>query len=96
MPPFEVLLAAMRDELDALDSDDAVRIEAATALKLAALGTTVAPTPDELHAAQALNALASARTSTLIAGVTRRLAALATAAGRPAALTYGRNGRTSL
>ena len=97
--PFEVLLAAMRDELAALDAEDAGAVEAATTAKLAALhacAAAPAPPPAQIDAARALNALAAARTASLIAGVDRRLRALATAAGRPPALCYGRDGRTSL
>ena len=97
--PFEVLLAAMRDELAALELDDAGAVETATAAKLAALhACAAAPAPPSalLDSARALNALAATRTASLIAGVDRRLRALATAAGRPPALCYGRDGRSSL
>lgn len=96
-PPFEVLLAALRAELAALDGDDADGIEAATRAKLAALGALRdAPTRAQVETAQALNALAAARVRTRGAGIERSLAALATAAGRGPALCYGRDGRTSL
>ena len=95
--PFEVLLAALRAELVALDGDDAQAIEAATATKLSALaGLRDALTRHQVETAQALNALAAARVRTRSAGIERRLAALATAAGRGPALCYGRDGRTSL
>lgn len=95
--PFEVLLAALRAELAALDGDDAEAIETATTAKLAALaGLHALPTRAEVETAQALNALAAARVRTKAAGIERRLAALATAAGRGPALCYGRDGRTSL
>ena len=97
--PFEVLLAAMRDELAALETDDAATLEAATAAKLAALrDAAAAPPPPRaaIETARALNALAAARTASRLTGVDRRLRALAAAAGRPPALCYGRDGRTSL
>lgn len=96
-PPFEILLAALRAELAALDGDDADTIEAATAAKLDALSSLrETPTRAQVETAQALNALAAARVRTKSAGLERRLAALATAAGRGPALCYGRDGRTSL
>ena len=94
-----LLMAALLDELAALDCGSAERIEAATAAKLDALravrdGPPLAPA--DLEQAVALNALAHARTRALLAGVDRRLRTLAAAAGRPPGLTYGRDGRTSL
>ena len=97
--PLARLLAAIERELAALDSGDADVIEAATAAKLDALHDAAAappPPPAEIEAARALNTLALARTRTLLAGVDRRLANLAAARGRTPALTYGRDGRTSL
>ena len=97
--PFEVLLGAMRAELAALDSDDAAPLEAATAAKLAALKTvaTLPPPPLALlDTARALNALAAQRTAERLRHVDRRLRRLAEAAGRPPALCYGRDGRSSL
>lgn len=87
----------MRDELEALDSGEASRIEAATAAKTAALdhvrrGGTVPLA--QLAEARALNALAASRINVMMAGVERRLAALAGASGRGGALCYGRDGRT--
>ena len=99
MSAFARLMTTLRDELDALDSTDADRIDTATGAKLEALrALRDAPPPGraELEQAAALNALAQARTATLMAGVDRRLRSLAAAAGRPPALTYGRDGRTSL
>lgn len=96
---FDTLLAAMRDELAALDSGDAATIEAATAVKLAALDATRRATPapvSRLHEASALNALAATRVNMLMAGIDRRLAALTAADGRASGLCYGRNGRTML
>lgn len=94
--PIDALLATMRDELDALDSGDAGRIEAATRRKIVALAEVRGAGPiavDRLVEARALNALAATRTNMLMAGVDRRLAALAAADGR-GALCYGRDGRT--
>ncbi len=94
---FDVLLAAMRDELAALDTGDASAIECATAAKLAALdGARLAGkvAVERLHEARALNALAATRTNMLLAGVDRRLAALTAADGRAGAICYGRDGRT--
>lgn len=96
---FALLMAALRDEIDALESEDAARIEAATGAKLAALRAIQHEGPPplaELEQAAALNALAHARTRVLMTGVDRRLARLAAAAGRAPGLTYGRDGRTSL
>ena len=96
-PPFEVLLAALRAELAALDGDDALAIEDATAAKLTALAALRgSPSRTEIETARALNALAAARVQTRLTGVDRRLRALAAAAGRPPPLCYGRDGRTSL
>lgn len=94
-----LLMSALLDELAALDGENAERIEAATAAKLAALcivrdGPPLAPT--ELEQTAALNALAYTRTRVLLAGVDRRLRTLVEAVGRPSGLTYGRDGRTSL
>jgi len=95
--PFEVLLAALRDELAALDGDDAAAIEAATTAKLSALGALrEAPTRAEVETAQALNALTAVRVRIKSAGIERRLGTLAAAAGRAPTLCYGRNGRSSL
>lgn len=94
-----LLMAALLDELAALDSGSAERIEAATATKLDALCAVRDGPPlaaADLEQAAALNALAYARTRALLAGVDRRLRTLAAAAGRPPGLTYGRDGRTSL
>ena len=96
---FALLMAALHDELAALDSENADRIEAATAAKLDALRAVrddPRPPRGDLEAAAALNSLAAARNRTLMTGVVRRLRALAAAAGRPPSLTYGRDGRTSL
>ncbi len=101
---FEILLAAMRAELAALDDGDTAAIAAATTAKLAALaavqrGTSTAnavPLPRAaLETARSLNALASARVNMLMAGVERRLSALTAASGAGPSLCYGRNGRTA-
>lgn len=97
-----VLIDAIRAEMAALEAEDAERIEAATADKLAALervrvdiaGGMQAPR-ELLVQARDLNAEAALRARAKILGVERRLAAVSAVAGRPAALTYGRNGRWS-
>lgn len=94
-----MLMAALHDELAALETGDAEQIEAATRAKLAALHAARGGSPlsaADLEQAAALNARAAARTRTLMAGVDRRLRALSAAAGRPPGLTYGRDGRTSI
>lgn len=97
---FVWLIDAIRGELAALDSEDAERIEAATAAKLAALDAVksdiAAGAPPQkalLAEARDLNAEAALRARAKILNVERRLAAVSTAAGRPAALVYGRDGR---
>ena len=94
--PFNNLLAAMRDELAALDSGEAEQIEAATRAKLAALIAVrnSPPAPRyQLEEARDLNALASARVNMLMSGVERRLELLTAARGAPPTLCYGRKGR---
>ncbi len=96
---FARLMAALEDELAALDTGDADKIEAATGAKLGALlAVRDEPPPPraDLEAAAALNARVHDRTRALLVGVDRRLRSLAAAAGRPQGLTYGRDGRTSL
>ena len=96
-PPFDVLLAALRAELAALDGDDAGAIEDATAVKLGALAALRgSPSRAEIDTARALNALAAARVQTRLSDIDRRLRVLAVAVGRPLPLCYGRDGRTSL
>jgi hypothetical protein len=93
---FDTLLAAMRDELAALDGGDAHDIERATAATLAALDGARAAgaiAVERLHEARALNALAATRTNMLLAGIDRRLAALTAADSRRGAPCYGRDGR---
>ena len=96
---FAALLAAMREELVALDLGTADGIEAATLAKSAALDRVrhgAVYTTEQLTEARALNALASSRVNMMIAGVDRRLRVLAGADGRSAALCYGRDGRAAL
>ncbi len=97
---FIRLIDAIRAEIAALEAEDAPRIEAATAGKLAALQaveTDIAggtpPQRELLAQARDLNAEAALRARAKMLGVERRLAAISTSAGRPAALVYGRNGR---
>lgn len=95
---FDRLLAAMRDELAALDGSDAALIETATRRKVVALAAArdaAGVGPVQLREARDLNALAATRTNMLLAGVNRRLAALAAADGR-GSLCYGRDGRARL
>lgn len=91
---------AIRAELAALDAEDAAAIEAATADKLAALRAVHAdvaagavPQRALLEVARDLNAEAALRARAKMVAVERRLAAVQRAAGKPAALVYGRDGR---
>jgi hypothetical protein len=97
---FVRLIDALRAELAALEAEDAAAIEAATADKLAALQAVqddmAAGSPPQralLQEAQALNAEAALRARAKIISVEKRLAAVSSVAGKPAALVYGRNGR---
>jgi ketosteroid isomerase-like protein len=97
---FVRLIDALRAELAALEAEDAEAIENATADKLAALQAVqddmAAGSPPQralLQEAQALNAEAALRARAKIISVEKRLAAVSSAAGKPAALVYGRNGR---
>jgi hypothetical protein len=97
---FVRLIDALRAELAALEAEDPEAIEAATADKLAALQAVqddmAAGSPPQralLQEAQALNAEAALRARAKIISVEKRLAAVSSAAGKPAALVYGRNGR---
>lgn len=94
------LIEAIRAELAALETEDADAIEAATAVKLAALQAVQAevdagrpPERAGLEQAATLNAEAALRARAKIVGVERRLAGIAGLAGRPPALVYGRDGR---
>ena len=94
------LADAIRAELAALADEDAAAIEAATTEKLAALRAVhddiAAGTPpprDLLEAARDLNAEAILRARAKLVTVERRLASVQAVAGKPAPLTYGRNGR---
>lgn len=91
---------AIRAELAALAAEDAEAIEAATAEKLAALRVVHAdvtagnPPPRALiEAARDLNAEAILRARAKLVTVEKRLAQVQVIAGKPAPLTYGRDGR---
>ncbi len=97
---FVRLIDAIRAEIAALDSEDADQIETATAGKLAALHAVeadiaggVPPERELLATARDLNAQAALRARAKMLTVERRLAAVSVAAGRPASLVYGRDGR---
>lgn len=96
----ERLVAAIRAELAALADEDVAAIEAATADKLAALRAVhadvaagIAPPRAAIETARDLNAEAMLRARAKMLTVEKRLAAVQAVAGKPAALTYGRNGR---
>jgi hypothetical protein len=91
---------AIRAELAALAAEDAEAIEMATAEKLAALRAVHAdvaagnPPPRVLiEEARDLNAEAMLRARAKLVTVEKRLAKLQAIAGKPAPLTYGRDGR---
>ncbi len=97
---FARLVVAIRAEIAALESEDAARIEAATSDKVTALARVeadiAAGTPPDralLEQARDLNAEAALRARGKQIAVEKRLALVSTAAGRPAPLVYGRNGR---
>lgn len=97
---FARLVAAIRAEIAALDSEDAARIEAATAAKVTALADVqadvdagTAPDREALLLARDLNAEAALRARGKLITVEKRLANLAGVAGRPAPLVYGLDGR---
>lgn len=97
---FAGLLASIHAELAAFDSGDAERIEAATAVKLAALDTVrgeaaagFPPTQAEIETARRLNDKAQVRATKLAAGVGRQLARLTGSPPYEAALCYGPDGR---
>jgi hypothetical protein len=97
---FVRLIDAIRAELVALEAEDPEAIETATADKLAALQAVqddmAAGAPPQralLQEAQALNAEAALRARAKIITVEKRLAAVSSVAGKPAALVYGRDGR---
>ena len=94
------LVAAIRAELAALADEDAPGIEAATAEKLRALRAVhadvaagIAPPRALIEEARDLNAEAALRARAKMLTVEKRLAAVQAVAGKPAALTYGRDGR---
>lgn len=96
----ERLNAAIRAELAALADEDVVAIEAATAAKLAALRAVhadvaagVLPPRALLEQARDLNAEAALRARAKMISVEKRLSRVSAQAGRPPALTYGRDGR---
>jgi hypothetical protein len=96
----ERLNAAIRAELAALADEDVAGIEAATAAKLAALRAVHAdvaaglmPPRALLEEARDLNAEAALRARAKMISVEKRLAQVSAQAGRPPALTYGRDGR---
>jgi hypothetical protein len=91
---------AIRAELVALAAEDAEAIELATAEKLAALRAVHAdvaagnPPPRALiEEARDLNAEAMLRARAKLVTVEKRLAKVQAIAGKPAPLTYGRDGR---
>lgn len=94
------LVGAIRAELDALASEDADAITAATATKadaLAAVQAAVAagaPLPRAtLEQARDLNSEAMLRARAKLISVEKRLAALRPGALRPEPVAYGRDGR---
>lgn len=96
---FAWLVLAIRGELAALDAEDAAAIEAATLAKSMALEAVQADVAagqmdrPALEEARRLNAEAALKARAKMIGVERKLVAVANIAGRPAALTYGRDGR---
>lgn len=98
---FAVLVAAIRTELAALAAEDADAILAATAAKedaiadvQSAVAAGLAPPRHLMEEARALNAEAALRSRAKMLSVQRRLGALTGgAAGTPAALVYGPDGR---
>lgn len=95
---FSRLVAAIRAELAALDAEDAQAIEQATRAKTEALADVQADVAaglmdrPALEEARRLNSEAALKARAKMIGVERRLMGVAGAA-RPAALTYGRDGR---
>jgi hypothetical protein len=94
------LVAAIRDELEALASEDAEAILAATAAKTEALAAVQqavaagAPVPRGLlEQARDLNREAMLRARAKLISVEKRLAALRPQALRPEPVAYGRDGR---
>jgi hypothetical protein len=96
---FARLVLAIRAELQALDAEDADAIEQATRAKTEALsavqGEVAAGRMDRpaLEEARRLNSEAALKARAKMIGVERKLMGVARAAGRPDALTYGRDGR---
>ena len=97
---LERLNAAIRAEMAALAAEDVAAIEAATAVKLAALRAVHAdvaagqlPPRALLEEARDLNSEAALRARAKMISVEKRLAQVSSQAGRPPALIYGRDGR---
>ena len=96
---FARLVAAIRAELVALDAEDADAIEQATREKTEALVAVQADVAagqidrPALEEARRLNSEAALRARAKMIGVERKLMNVAQVAGRPEALTYGRDGR---
>ena len=96
---FSRLVAAIRAELAALDAEDADAIELATREKTEALRDVQAEVAaggmdrPALEEARRLNGEAALKARAKMIGVERKLGGVARAAGRPEALTYGRDGR---
>lgn len=96
---FARLVQAIRAELVALDAEDAEAIEQATRAKTGALAEVQAEVAagrmdrPALEEARRLNSEAALKARAKMIGVERKLAGVARQAGRPAALTYGRDGR---
>ncbi len=98
----QALVAAIRNELDVLDAEDADAILAASDAKakaLADLSTAIAdgapPPRPLLEEARDLNTQAILKSRAKLISVEKRLAALrpGPAIPRPEPVTYGRNGR---
>jgi len=96
---FARLVAAIRAELAALDAEDADAIEQATRAKTEALSDVQADVAagqmdrPALEEARRLNSEAALKARAKMIGVERKLMGVAKMAGRPEALTYGRDGR---
>lgn len=95
------LLEAMRAEVVAIEAGDLSALERTTAAKLAALSSLqLSPlseidpeVEDMIREGARLNAQAATRVNLLLAQVERRLNGFASAAGHPAPIRYGRDGR---
>lgn len=95
------LVEALRGELAALDAGDIATLERTAAAKQSAIAAVAAfpvgPRDEETQALVEEGAMlceqAALRVNLLLAGVERRLNALAAASGHGHQLRYGRNGR---